>query len=140
MNHIVNQLLEIYQNHQDCEVSKLSVTDSIEYFIRLLASGNIIIYMDGDIVAGYIEFLRIEPHQLKKILDKDFYTFEENITDGQICYISDLFIHKNYRRSTAIKYLKRMCMKINGDCRYFVGHERKYKNRARIMENINGKR
>jgi len=133
---IIEQLIDIYQNHEIWHKRKLSYADSKEYFIRLLSSGNIIIFMDDDDLCGYVEFWRITPEQFRKILDKDFYVFDENITDGSICYISDLFIHKKYRRGITIKYLKQIFMNINRDCTYFIGREIQYNNRVKIMENL----
>lgn len=135
MNKIVNQLVEIYHNEESWHTNKLSMEDSVEYFVRLLSSGNIIIYMDNDILAGYVEFWRVTPEQFRKILDNKFFVFEENIVDGQICYISNVFIHKQYRRKQEIKYLKSMFLKINGNCRMFAGHEIKYNKRLKMMEN-----
>jgi hypothetical protein len=135
---IINQLIDIYHKHEIWHRKKLSIDDSKEYFIRLLSSGNIIIFMDGDKLCGYVEFWRVNPEQFRKILDKNFYVFDENISDGSICYISALFVHKEYRRSIAIKYLKQIFMNINRDCTFFIGHETNYNNRIRIMENIYG--
>lgn len=137
---IISQLIDIYQNHENWHRKKLSVEDSTEYFIRLLSSGNIIIFMDDDKLCGYVEFWRITPEQFRKVLDKDFYVFDENITDGSICYISALFVHKKYRNSIAIKYLKQIFRNINRDCSYFIGHETNRNNRIRIMENNYGSR
>ena len=98
---IIEQLIDIYQNHENWHRKKLSYDDSKEYFIRLLSSGNIIIFMYGDKLCGYVEFWRITPEQFRKILDRDFYVFEENITDGSICYISALFVHDKHRNRSA---------------------------------------
>ena len=91
-------------------------------------------------MCGYIEFWRITPEQFRKILDKDFYVFDENITDGDICYISNMYILKEYRRGLAMNYLKTIFKNINRDCKYFVGHETNRNNRVKIMENIYGSR
>lgn len=135
---IIEQLIDIYQNHENWHRKKLSYDDSKEYFIRLLSSGNIIIFMDDDDLCGYVEFWRITPEQFRKILDRDFYVFEENITDGSICYISALFVHDKHRKGITIKYLKQIFMNINRDCTYFIGHETNRNNRIRIMENSYG--
>lgn len=136
----INQLIEIYLKLENWHTKKLSVEESFEYFLKLLSQGNIIIFMDGEKVCGYLEFFRITPQQFTKILDNNFYTFDENITDGPICYISDLFIRKEYRRGLAIKYLKQIFMNINRDCTCFIGRETNHNNRTKIMENIYGKR
>ena len=94
--------------------------------------------MYGDKLCGYVEFWRITPEQFRKILDRDFYVFEENITDGSICYISALFVHDKHRKGITIKYLKQIFMNINRDCTYFIGHETNRNNRSRIMENSYG--
>ena len=132
----IKQLVDIYFKLEGWHKKKLSVEDSFEYFIRLLSQGNIIIFMDDDKVCGYIEFFRITPLQFRKILDKDFYVFDENITDGEICYISNMFILKEYRRGLAMNYLKTIFKNINRDCKYFVGHNTRRNNRVRIRENI----
>lgn len=136
----IKQLVDIYLKLEGWHKKKLSVEDSFEYFIRLLSQGNIIIFMDGDTVCGYLEFWRVTPVQFRKILDDDFYVFDENITDGEICYISSIYILKQYRRGVAIDYLKTIFKNINRNCKYFIGHDTKRSNRIRIMENRYGKR
>ena len=132
MNIITEQLVDIYQNLVPLHKSKLSIEDSHKYFNKLLDSGNIITLSDKGNVIAYVEFFRILPSQLRKILDNNFYTFDENITDGYICYINDLFIYENYRNTSVIRYLTHILFKKNENCDYFIGHEIKRNRRLRI--------
>lgn len=141
MNHIIDQLVDIYQNKEGWHIKKLSYEDSSDYFIRLIASGNIIVCENEGVVHGYVEFFRVTPSQLIKIIDRDFYVYDENISDGPICYINGIYINKEFRNSIALKFLKKVFFKVNEGCRYFVGIDSKRNRRLRIKGELNyGKR
>ena len=136
---IIDQLIEIYHNHEYWHRWKLSEDESSDYFVRMLAQGNIVVFMDGDTLAGYVEFYRITPEQWRRIMnDEPFYAFDENITDGDICYINAIFIHEEYRDTECMKYLKEMFFNLNSHCRYFVGIDNRHNKRIREKGVRNG--
>lgn len=131
---IIDQLINVYHNHEYWHEKKLSIEDSKEYFLKMLSRGNIIVYMDGDDLAGYVEFYRITPQQWRKILNKKFFAFDENTTAGNICYINSLFIYDKYRYGYAFNFLKHLFFNMNKKCKYFVGIDNRHKKRIRVRE------
>ena len=129
---IIEQLVDIYQTKEYWHTRMLSREESVEYFVRMITQGNVVVFMDEDILAGYIEFYRITPEQWRRILNKEeFYAFDEDINTGEICYINAIFIHEEYRKTQTIKFLKQLFFGLNSDCRYFVGIDNRHNKRIR---------
>lgn len=141
MKNIIDQLVYTYHVCENWHTKKLSYPQSEEYFIRLLSQNNIVVFMDNNILSGYIEFYRITPEQWRRIIDKeDFYAFDENITDGEICYVNAIYIYEKYRRTECIGCLKQLFFELNKGCRYFVGIDNRHNKRIRVKGAMYGRR
>ncbi len=118
---IPEQITFIYQNLELWHKNKLSEADSNIYHERLLLNGNIITYVEGDRLLGYVEFWRISAEQLGRIIVGDpIETDVEDITSGPICYINNMFILEDYRGGAAFEMLATMFLMKNRDASVFV--------------------
>lgn len=107
-----------------------SMSDEIlaSYFDNLIKSGNIILYIENDIVVGYVEFWRINFEQLGRILcGAKFLAESEDITNGSIAYLANVHVIEEHRLKEPIKILKESFFKRNFHCDYFVGEARRKK-------------
>ena len=132
MEDIIAQLIKIYMTEEWWHKNKLSLEESWKYFRYLLTQGNIL-YKDKDgEVVGYVEFFFVTPGQLD-VLDSDgeFAIPEENITDGDICYINNLWIKEGHRGNGMLASFKSKIDKIK-DFKYYSGNDVKDNNSFKI--------
>jgi len=116
---IPEQLTYIYHNYEYWHKSKLSVEDSNKYHEILIMQGNILTYVENDILIGYVEVWRINYEQLGRILcEEKFFVFDENITDGNIAYIHNMWIAPEHRMSLVNKKVLNDFFSKFGDCKY----------------------
>ena len=121
---IVSQLCEIYLNKETWFKNKLSPAESFKYFSKLVGDGNIAVYRKNGKVLGYYECWYVTKPQMTKFLKEDkFCAYTENITDGNIAYLADAYIDKDYRNNGVIRHLKKEFFKQAKDCSYFAGNE-----------------
>ena len=119
---IVGQLVDSYYKNEYWHKHKLAMEEAIKYHDRLLDTGNIIYYEENDELLGYAEFWRVNYEQWGRIVcGEHFSAYLENVQDGNICYVANIWIKPEARRSHTIKVLKLMFFKLNSHCDYFVG-------------------
>lgn len=98
MLNIIKSLTFIYLNCETWHKNKLSEADANVYHERLINQGNILTYVEDGILIGYVEVWRINYDQLGRILcEVPFYVFDENITNGNIAYIHNMWIKPEHR-------------------------------------------
>lgn len=123
INFIIRQLYNIYIEKEWWHTSKLEYIEFYKYTDKLLSQGNIILYTDDkDIVLGYVEFWRITFEQWGRMVCRvPMSGYLENIKDGKICVVHNVFIKEEHRRGLAYKWLKLQFFKANRDCDYYAG-------------------
>ena len=135
---IVIQLLNIYYTQELWHNKYLPLPEAIRYYNHLLNKGNLIYQTDdkGEIM-GYLEFFKIDYDQFRKLAEnKGFPVLEENISDGNICWISDVFIDEKHRNNSVYKNLKGSLFNAAKNCEYFAGFEQGHGGHLQIRKNI----
>ena len=119
---IIEQLIEIYYKEEWWHQEKKSYTQAVNYYNVLLKKGNILYYEIEGRVVGYVEFWRINFEQWGKIVcHEKIYIDIEDISNGNICYVTNVWINKEYRNTDVVKTLTLNFFKQNYRCDYFVG-------------------
>jgi enolase len=123
---IQQQLTDIYLNKETWHEKKLSYEESIKYHEHLLESGNIIVVRDGDRVIGYVEFWRLTYEQFGRVIcGEPLSAMHEDVQTGQIAYLANVFIEKDYRNGGVYKMMKKRFFEANTLCTHFVGEARR---------------
>lgn len=133
---IVEQLTDIYFNHEHYHRNKMSYDESIRYFRILVDSGNILYHIiEGEIV-GYVEFWRITMEQLQRIRNKEPFSAEdENISDGEVLFVSNFWVSSFYRNGSVFKSLRKRLIRTNEDCESFAGEKSNMNKRMDLFIN-----
>lgn len=125
---IAEQLTDIYLTEETWHVSKLSKEESDLYHDTLLSKGNIIVIRDGEQVVGYCEFWRLTYEQFGRIIcGEPFSAMHEDVQTGQIAYVANTFIKKEYRKGEVTKMLRNRFFEANTLCTHFCGQARRKK-------------
>ena len=119
---IIEQLNDLYYTQETWTKKKISNEEITKYHQRLYDSGNIIVYRELGVILGYVEVWRINFEQFGRLVcHVPFSAYLENVKDGNIAYVANTWIDKNFRRSNVTKYLKDEFFKQNQHCDFFVG-------------------
>lgn len=126
---ITQQLTDIYLSDEEYwHTEKLDYTDSLNYFNCLLNRNRIQTVTYNGKLIGYVESWRLNFEQFGRIIcNRPFSAMEEDINTGNIAYVANVWVHKDYRRSVAIQILKHRFFELNQDCDYFVGEAKRKK-------------
>jgi len=108
MDNPIEQLVSIYINEELWDNDKLSEPEAYEYFKKKVDLKNIVFHaIDGEIVA-YMEVWLITYEQLKRLIGgKNFDPSNENVTDGDYCYVNDVYIREGFRGNGVLKKLRK---------------------------------
>lgn len=119
---IVSQLNNIYFKEEWWQSHTETLAGITNYHQTMIDKGNIICYVDSGIVLGYCEFWRINFEQFGRLIcHQPFIAPFENTTDGNLCYVANVWVQKEHRRGKVIKDLKERFFKLNSHCEFFVG-------------------
>jgi len=101
--------------------SRISDEELDKYNDKLLKSDNIIFLYEQGLIA-YLEYWRITEKQLKEIMSNENWSaYNNNITDGNICFVANIWIDDYYRGNKEIdKTLKDMFLEKNKHCEKFI--------------------
>ena len=95
---MINDLVRIYHEEEPWHQTKLSQEEAEKYFKVLLEKGRIITYTHEESVVGYVETWRINYEQLGRIICKAFFSaYTEDVETGNICYVANIWVHKDFR-------------------------------------------
>ena len=147
---ILQQILNVYFNdkHFKDVCNKNTKHNTELYFKKLLDTGNIVYLDDNKKLMAWMEVWCVNYKQLGVILSsKPFVPIRitlqnngcvvdliEDISNGDIAYISDLFIVKEYRyRRGIINSLRKKAVDVFGQKETVVLREHKYNKRIRIF-------
>ena len=121
---IINFLVDIYHSDEEWwHNEKMSKEDSFEYFKCMINKGRIIYLIEDGIMLGYLESWRINYEQMGKLIcHAPFSSCVQDVENGFICYLSNIWIKPSERRGKVFKELKRLFFEQNNDCLYFIGH------------------
>lgn len=118
----VEQLNEIHQTHEWWNTRKMPLEESLLYHSEMYDRGNIVIAERDGKVIGYFEVWKITFEQFGKLIcHVPFSAFQENVQDGNIAYVANVWIHKDYRKGEVVKELKKKFFEATWMCDYFVG-------------------
>lgn len=109
MSDILKQLLDYYYS-DDCSNEKHPCDGVITYFRKLLESNNIVYKTDeeGNMIA-FMEFWMLNMEQAQRIINGGrVRARDEDVTSGDICYIDDFWVAKEYRSKGNIKMFKEL--------------------------------
>ena len=123
INSMVEQLVNIYYQEEWWHKSRISREEAYKYHKKLLDQGNIILYVEEEKVVGYAEFWRVNYHQWgRMVCGETLSGYLENITDGNICVVHNVWIKKDAQRGKVFKDMMRRFYALNSHCDYYVGH------------------
>lgn len=128
---IVKQLLDIYYKYEYWHKNKMPYDVAYSYHKTLLENGNIIVHIKDGKVLGYVEFWKITPEQIQKVINENFNADTENIKDGEVCYVANCWIQPEYRNNGVYKILKKKLFDAN-DSPYYVGQKAKFNKQLKI--------
>lgn len=122
---IIRQLTDIYLNKENWHKSKLSKEESDLYHERLLVQGNILTYIVSGKLIGYLEFWRINFEQIGRLMcGHPIMIDKEDILNGNIAYINNMYIDLKHRNGEAFEMLGAMFLSKNKDADFFVTFRR----------------
>lgn len=122
MTTIVQQLNDIYNKEEWWLPHTETPAGITNYHQAMLDKGNIICYVDNGSILGYCEFWRIDFTQFGRLICGDrFIAPFENTTDGNICYVANVWIQKEHRQGKVFNDLMKRFFRLNYHCDYFVG-------------------
>ena len=123
---IVSALMEVYYNEENWHATKLDKVEAEKYFKKLIEKERIIFHTDKESLVGYVETWRINYEQLGRIICKaPFSAYTEDVETGNIAWLANTWIHKDFRRGSVYKILKFGYYEQNQDCEYFAGDARR---------------
>lgn len=126
---LIQTLTNIYRNHEYWHTNKLSQEESDKYHERLLLNGNILTYILKDELIGYLEYWNITYEQFGRLVcGKPIATDMENIVDGNISLINNMWIHPDYKHGDAFDMLSAMFLTKNNKSDFYVAFRRVKRN------------
>jgi len=149
---MIKELVNLYYE-EPFQDTKLTQAQAERYFAHMLSAGCLATASRGEQLVGYVEYWRVSFELFGRLLCCDpINIYEEDIVGGPVCYLSDIYIKPQYRRTSVITELKYKFFNDNGACSYFVGEAKRkkvgmvktfsrqeaYAKWARKMENNNG--
>lgn len=118
---IISQLTNVYLSKETWHKHKLSEAEANAYHERLLVNGNILTYVKSGVLLGYLEYWRINCSQLGRIIiGEPILTDVEDILNGPIAYINNMYIVESERAGEVFEMLGTMFLVKNKDADVFV--------------------
>lgn len=122
---IVDQLTKIYLEKENWHTHKLSVEESNKYNERLLINGNILTYIINDELLGYLEWWGINFEQFGRLVCREaILTDKEDILNGNIALINNMWIHSDHQHGDAFDILSAMFLSRCRDVDFYVAFRR----------------
>ena len=121
---IPTQLCNIYFNKEWWvkEEDKLPYDIIYKYYDKLYKQGNIVTCDFNNEILGYVEFWKINFEQFGRIIcHVKFCGDGEDIQNGNLAYVANVWIAPEYRNSWVTKMLKIKFFRNTYMCEYFCG-------------------
>lgn len=123
---ILTQLYNIYEKEENWHTSRLPEQDFKGVKKYLMDKNLLWVEIIGSEVVAYCEVWKINYEQWGRISCGELlYTYDENLTDGNIAYISNLWVKECYRNMGLIKIMQDKFTEKFNDCKY-VACKRKH--------------
>lgn len=112
---LLSQLIKVYkQLHKD--TLALSDIEAERYYTKMVNDGRIEYVLQNDELVGFLESWRLTYEQAGRVLCwKDFNAVEENVKDGGIIFLVDIWVKEGYRDGTINKVLINAYKEANKD-------------------------
>ena len=136
MKNTVEQLVDIYFRDEWWHNFKMPYPEAVNYHGQMLLQGNIKTVEDLGVVLGYVEFWLITKEQLNRIiLNKPFDARKEDVLNGDIAYVANLWIDKSFRKGRVFRELSARFFDRVKHCSMVCGEEQPRKGRLRVFKN-----
>ncbi len=120
---IIEELTNIYENKMPKVAIQLPHEEALQYFERLLMQGNIITYIVGGELKGFLEFWRIDYSQMGRLLCGITLAHDEDLLNGNVALISRMWIDPEDRNGEAFLMLASMFLSRNKDASHFAAFQ-----------------
>lgn len=127
---ILDQLVDIYLHHEEWQGgNKVSAERARKCYEIAYDKGCIVLCLDSlEQVMGYGEFKKINYEQMGRIICEAPFDIEhEDITSGNIGWISGVYIKPEFRDGIVLDVLRTEFFKRTFRCEYFIGEARRKK-------------
>ena len=133
---IVPQLVRIYLEEEKWHKNKLSEEEAKKYYKEIIKKKNLSCHTNKEgVVIGYIEWFAVSHEQFKRLVNNDsFHIGEEDISNGPICWVNDVWIKDSERFNGVYKKLRNSLFNATKHCEYYTGKEVKRNRRLRIFK------
>lgn len=122
LDSIVEQLVDIYYREEWWQSHSMTREQAIRYHRKMIETGNLVYYEEDGKVLGYYEAWKLNYEQFGRIICHERFTADgEDVQSGNICYLANVWIDKNYRNSGVFKVLMHIFYRQNYHCEYYVG-------------------
>jgi GTP-sensing pleiotropic transcriptional regulator CodY len=136
MKNTVEQLCDIYYKYEYWHNNKMPYPEAVNYHRQMLLQGNIKIVEDLGVVLGYYQVYLINKEQLNRlVLHKNFDERKEDILNGNIAYVANLWIDKSFRKGYVFREIRAKFLEQTKHCSMICGEEQPRKGRLRIFSN-----
>ena len=139
---IVKQLVKLYY---ECEYETHGMLTELEaerYYSKMLANNRIQVITEGGNVMGFLESWRLNMEQLGRVVCwSDFSALKEDVTKGEVAYVSDIWVRGGKRGNGIIKTLIKLFWESNKDASYFISKRVKRDGKVkyiRVYDKISG--
>lgn len=116
---MIEEIVNIYLNILPKNPIMLSHDEAMKYYERLMMNGNVITYIKDGELLGFLEFWRITNEQFGKICCGLTLTHDDDLTNGNICLISGMYIKSDLRNGETFLYLGRTFLEKNKNATHF---------------------
>jgi len=119
---IIKQLVDAYYKNEYWHKTRMPYTEAVRYHNKLFTQGNIVIYEELGIILGYYEVWRINFEQFGRIICREhFSSFWEDVDSGNVAYVANAWIDKDFRKGRVANYLIKQFFKQNHHCTHYCG-------------------
>ncbi len=126
---IIQQLTHIYLTKEDWHKIKLIEETANQYHERLLLNGNILTYVKDNELIGYLEWWGISYEQFGRLVcGQPIYTDTEDILNGKIALINNMYVEESDRGGDAFNMLAAMFLARCKDAEFYVAFRRTKRN------------
>ena len=120
MEQILNKIVNIYINILPKVPIMLGEVEAKAYFERLMMNGNIITYAQDGELKGFIEYWRITPEILGKVIIGLPISHDTDLLNGDVCLITHMWIDENERSGHTFYHLAAQFLKANMNVTHYV--------------------
>jgi len=105
----LDYLVNTYLLKEDWHQSKLDEEQARVYFSKLIDGKNVVVMKENDVPIGYLSVWFLNNEQTSRVLNKQpMHAADENITDGDIVFVSNAFVEERHRNKGNINRLNQM--------------------------------